>query len=190
MVETRTIFTLGHSNHEVETFFELLKAHDIQVVVDVRSKPYSRYAKHFNKAELESALAEQGLEYVFLGRELGGMPEENSFYNASGQVMYGPLSRSSEFKKGLAELLAIIDSGKRAALTCGEENPMACHRRLLIGRVLEGMGIEVLHIRKDGASIGEAALAAEAPEQGCLFPDDETFWCSPLPVRKESKPAS
>lgn len=190
MNAARTVYTLGHSNHDVDTFFGLLTANGIEVVVDVRSKPYSRYAKHFNKADLEEAIAERGLEYVFLGRELGGMPEENRFYNASGHVMYGPLSRSQTFKQGLARLLGIIDSGKRAALTCGEESPMACHRRLLIGRVLEGMGIEVVHIRKDGEFVTEKELAADAPEQGCLFPDDDTFWCSASPVQTQSKPTS
>jgi len=72
---TNTIYTIGHSNHSLDKFVELLKRHGITVVVDVRSAPYSRFHAQFNKEELKHALRERGLGYVFLGRELGGQEQ-------------------------------------------------------------------------------------------------------------------
>lgn len=67
----RTIFTIGHSNHTLEELLRLLRLHAVNAVADVRSQPYSRRMEHFAKDFLAPALAEAGVEYVFLGRELG-----------------------------------------------------------------------------------------------------------------------
>src|SRR4051794_6825851 len=67
-----TVFTIGHSSHSVEVFADLLVKHGIQVVVDVRSAPYSRYAPQFDRDILPRPLNLIGVKYLFLGRELGG----------------------------------------------------------------------------------------------------------------------
>jgi uncharacterized protein (DUF488 family) len=72
--EKLTIFTIGHSNHSLEMFIGLLKSHKIDVLLDVRSKPFSRFSPHFNKHDLEKAVKASGIKYLFLGRELGGRP--------------------------------------------------------------------------------------------------------------------
>jgi uncharacterized protein (DUF488 family) len=65
------LFTIGHSNHSIETFIALLQQHQITALADVRSHPYSRYLPHFSQAPLRAALAQANMQYVFLGRELG-----------------------------------------------------------------------------------------------------------------------
>ncbi|GAB4174014.1 MAG: hypothetical protein Fur006_03610 [Coleofasciculaceae cyanobacterium] len=72
MNSTKQLFTIGHSNHSIDDFITLLQTHGITAVADVRSHPYSRYLPHFNKSELEAALQHVGIEYRFLGQELGG----------------------------------------------------------------------------------------------------------------------
>ena len=68
------LFTIGHSNHPVERFPELLRRHEIAAVADVRSRPYSRFVPHFSKERLHRILEEEGIGYLYLGRELGGKP--------------------------------------------------------------------------------------------------------------------
>ncbi|MDO8673135.1 MAG: DUF488 domain-containing protein, partial [Dehalococcoidia bacterium] len=69
------IFTIGHSNHAFEAFVDLLRRHGIEVLVDVRSQPYSKYTPHFDHRNLEAAIANQGFKYMYLGKELGGRPD-------------------------------------------------------------------------------------------------------------------
>lgn len=66
------VFTIGHSNHPLEAFRDLLLRHAVQIVVDARSSPYSQYCSHFNRDGLSAYLKEQGIEYRFLGDALGG----------------------------------------------------------------------------------------------------------------------
>ena len=65
------LFTIGHSNHSIGDFIELLQAHAISVVIDVRSAPYSRRNDQFNHKVLGRHLLVAGMRYLFLGRELG-----------------------------------------------------------------------------------------------------------------------
>ncbi len=155
-----TIWTIGHSNHPPQTFLDLLTKHRIEVLVDVRSSPYSRYASHFNKAAIEGALTEREIKYLFLGDCLGGRAEGEQFYDEQGYVLYDRLADSPVFCRGVDRLLEGI-AKFRVALMCGEEDPTECHRRLLVGRVLGGRGVEVIHVRGDGRLQSERQLAEE-----------------------------
>ena len=66
------ILTIGHSNHDEQAFVSLLRRHDVEVVVDVRSQPYSKYNTQFNADQIKPMLAAAGIQYLFLGQELGG----------------------------------------------------------------------------------------------------------------------
>lgn len=141
------------------SFLELLTRHSIEVVVDTRSAPYSKFATQFNRAELQTALRKAGWKYLFLGRELGGRPDRAEFYDDEGHVRYDRVAASAPFQEGIERLERGI-SQFRVALLCSEEDPSGCHRRLLVGRVLERRGILVEHIRGDGRLMPEEALAA------------------------------
>jgi uncharacterized protein (DUF488 family) len=155
-----TIWTIGHSNHSQEAFLALLARHRIDLVVDVRSSPYSRYASQFNREVIGPALESQSIRYLFLGDLLGGRVEDREFYDEEGRVLYGRLAESTGFRRGIERVLTVMGRS-RTAILCGEEDPANCHRRLLVGRVLEERGIHVMHIRGDGRAQGEAELAAE-----------------------------
>ena len=71
------IYSLGHSNRTIEHFLSLLSQHDIEVLVDVRSRPYSRYCPHFSKPALEAAVRDAGRRYLYLGDLLGGIPDDD-----------------------------------------------------------------------------------------------------------------
>lgn len=77
--EKLTIFTIGHSNHSLDVFINLLQFHKIDVLVDVRSKPFSPFSPQFNKEGLEKAVKASGIRYLFQGKEVGGRPEGSEF---------------------------------------------------------------------------------------------------------------
>lgn len=180
MSNAPVLYTLGHSNHSLERFLELLQSQEIEVVADTRSQPCSRYVPHFNPRELEPALAAQGAKYRFLGRELGGRPEGAEFYDESGRVRYDKAADAPQFQEGLQQL-AELCAAQRVAIICSEENPSHCHRRLLVGRVLHGAGWEIRHIRANGEVQTESELRdLENPTgQQSLFQEEEVqLWRS------------
>jgi len=152
------VFTIGHSNISQEAFIVLLTLHRIEVIVDVRSAPYSKYVPHFNGDAMKQAGVRAGIKYLYLGGELGGRPREREFYDAEGHVRYDFIAESPEFREGIERLLRGIRE-HRVALMCNEEDPHECHRRLLLGRVLTERGVAVHHIRGDGRVQTEAELA-------------------------------
>lgn len=156
-----SVFTIGHSNRAFTDFLGVLTAHEVEIVADVRSYPASRYAPQFNRKRLASFLEANGIGYVFMGAELGGRPKEAEYYDAEGRVRYAKLARSQRFKSGLERLTEMLQE-ERVAIMCSEENPVSCHRRLLVGRELQERGIEALHLRADGSAQAEGDLGASA----------------------------
>jgi uncharacterized protein (DUF488 family) len=190
-----SFFTLGHSNHPIEAWLGLARSHSVEVVVDTRSVPHSKYAPQFDQARLRQSLEEAGIRYLFLGAELGGRPSKPEYYDASGRVLYGRLCSDPRFEAAIARLESGIER-YRVALLCGEEDPAHCHRRLLIGRVLTERGHTMLHIRGDGRVESDAAVAAQAGKslvdaQPALFAElDEDQWRSTASVSPKRTPAS
>lgn len=154
-----SVFTIGHSNHPLDRFLELLRRHAIDVLVDVRSQPYSRYVPYFNTAPLRAAVEAAGLQYAYLGAELGGLPRNPAVREADGSVSYARLAATPAFAQALDRIERGIGR-YRVALMCAEEDPSNCHRRRLITPALVARGIEVFHIRGDGRVAAEADLAA------------------------------
>ncbi|MBU2490671.1 MAG: DUF488 domain-containing protein [Proteobacteria bacterium] len=175
--ERPRVYTIGHSNHSRERFWELLSAAGVKAVADVRSRPMSRRAPWTGKHKLAAFLDGQGAEYLFLGDRLGGMPADPAFYDEEGYALYGLMAESPAFAQGLA---ALEDLARRSptVLMCAEESPEDCHRGRLIARVLATRGWEVIHLRAGG----QAEAHGEAL-QGSLFPGEED-WKSPRPVVK------
>ena len=163
------MFTVGHSNHSAERFFGLLKGYGIEVVVDTRSHPYSRHAPRFNARALHAALSKDGIEYLFLGGELGGRPEGEEYYDDDGRVDYAMLGCSGPFLDGISRLEKEIRT-RTVVLLCSEEDPIRCHRRLLVGRALEELGFTLRHIRGDGSIQIEGETNGGQP---VLFPESE-----------------
>jgi uncharacterized protein (DUF488 family) len=187
--------TIGHSNHTVEAWLALLRQHEVEVVVDTRSSPYSKYVPQFDREHVQRSLEEAGIRYLFLGAELGGRPANPTYYDAKGRVIYGRLCDDAGFKAAIVRLETGMERF-RVALLCGEENPAHCHRRLLIGRVLMERGHTMLHIRGDGRIDPDEAVAAEARKplvgsQPALFAElDEDQWRSTASVLPKSAPAN
>ena len=142
------IWTIGHSTRSADEFDEILRAHNIQVLVDVRSFPGSRRYPQFNKAELERTLDSLGIRYVHLP-ELGGRRRpsphsRNTAWRNSSFRAYADHMESQEFQKGIKELLE-LGRDKRTSVMCAEALWWRCHRSL-IADFLKALGIDVIHI--------------------------------------------
>ena len=151
------LWSLGHSNVTIDEFIDLVRSHDIEVIADVRSIPFSRFTPHFNQEMLKQFLERAGIQYQFMGETLGGRPPEPEMYDPQGHVLYSELAHNFRFQSGI-EQLCIRAENLRIAMMCSEESPEKCHRRLLISRVLRNQGVETRHIRGDRSIQSDAQL--------------------------------
>jgi uncharacterized protein (DUF488 family) len=142
------IFTIGHSTHSMEELLTLLSRHEVNVVADVRSAPYSKFNPQFNKENLRRNLEASGIQYVFLGRELGARSEDKSCYE-NGRVRYERLAQTDLFHSGIERIIRGAEK-YHIALLCAEKEPLECHRTLLVSKALAERGLEVAHILADG----------------------------------------
>ncbi len=173
------VLTIGHSNHPLETFINLLLRHGIDEIVDVRSAPYSRYTPQFNHDALQHALDDIGIAYAYLGGELGGRPADRSCYDSDGRVRYDRVAETIQFDDGIRTVIRAADE-RRVALLCTEKEPLECHRTLLVARAIDERGVAVAHILADGDLESHSDAMArlvgvhKLPPNGDLFrtPDD------------------
>ena len=144
------IFTVGHSNHSIEEFVALLLTHGVQMLVDVRSQPYSRYSPHFNRDALAAALTAAGIRYQFMGDSLGGRPQQADLYDpGEDRPNYARQRATPLYQEGVRQLLE--GAGQQpTAIMCSEGDPAHCHRSLLIGPSLFALDVVVLDIYPDG----------------------------------------
>lgn len=144
MINTK-LRTIGYGNRSIEEFVSLLSQNKIEILVDVRSRPVSRYKPEYNKNALSLTLAEHGITYVHKGKELGGLLAEGTTYDE--------LRETQSYQAGLSYLIEEIVAGRQVVIMCCELDPLTCHRYLLIGEDLSQQDVEVLHIGKDGKLI-------------------------------------
>jgi uncharacterized protein (DUF488 family) len=143
-----TLFTVGHSDHDLTTFLSLLARHGITEIADVRSQPYSRFHPQFNREPLAEQLDRSKINYVFLGRELGARRTERESYQ-NRQARYDLIRRLPAFAEGLDRIRRDLVS-HRVALLCAEKDPITCHRTVLICRELRRDPIQIEHILDNG----------------------------------------
>lgn len=143
-----SIWTIGHSTRSTDEFNEILLAHRISALVDVRSFPGSRRYPHFNKTELLNSLAAIGILYAHNpklgGRRRPSADSKNTAWRNASFRAYADHMESEEFKQGVEELLEVVRQG-RTAIMCAEALWWRCHRSL-IADFLKSKGFAVIHI--------------------------------------------
>jgi uncharacterized protein (DUF488 family) len=152
--EARSVWTIGHSTRPLDRFLELLTAHRIEAVADVRRYPGSRRWPQFGSDSLAATLETRGLAYVWFP-ELGGrrqpLPDSpNTAWRSSAFRGYADHMATEAFANGLVALLN-VSLGLRTAIMCAEAVWWRCHRGL-IADVLRWLGFEVCHILGHGSS--------------------------------------
>ncbi len=145
------ICTVGHSNRTLKDFAGLLRAGEVQLVVDIRTVPRSRHNPQFNAGDIEDGLRPHQIGYTRIA-ELGGLrgrsktvtPEVNAFWTHASFHNYADYALSAEFRTGLGRLLGLADE-RRVAIMCSEAVWWRCHRRIVSDYLLAA-GREVLHL--------------------------------------------
>lgn len=147
----RTLWTIGHSTHPLESFVALLKASGVETVADIRAFPGSRRHPHFSRESLAAELPELGMRYLWLGRELGGRrrarpgPGSNDAILSPSFRAYADHMASPLFAEGVARLLAEAERAPTAYF-CAEVLWWRCHRSFLSDYLTLARGWTVLHI--------------------------------------------
>jgi uncharacterized protein (DUF488 family) len=171
------ILTIGHSNHDGAEFLGLLRGAEIEVLVDVRANPRSRYPQ-FNGSRLSDSLKEVGLRYVQLGPQLGGrrepVPDSANVALPEGPFRgYADHMQGEVFADGIARLEALAGD-HRAVIMCAEADWRSCHRRMISDALL-ARGGRVLHLGPDGSiSKHELTDSAVADGEGVIYPEPQT----------------
>lgn len=147
------IYTIGYGSRQVGELIALLQGYRIAYLLDIRSKPFSKFNPDFNRPALEAHLAGTGIKYVYMGDTLGGRPDLASCYTPDGKVDYASLREKDFYRRGIQRLRDAWQQGRRVALMCSEARPEMCHRSKLIGETLAGEGIEVAHIDENGQAL-------------------------------------
>lgn len=166
------LFTIGHSTHEFERFLSLLKLHRIEVLADVRTSPVSRF-EWFCGESLKKQLKANGINYVFLGKELGARREERCCYIGT-RADYDLIAQTPAFRDGLKRLKEGV-AKFRVALMCAEREPLDCHRTVLVCRHAKTF-VDISHIHADGHL--EPHAAAEIRMMERYTPSEDDFFLS------------
>lgn len=149
-----TVWTIGHSTRTIDELVDVLAAHGIEAVIDVRRFPGSRRLTHFGAEALSMSLRAAGVRYRWIetlgGRRRPDPASPNDMWENEAFRGYADHTESEEFAEGLFELL-MIANGVRTAVMCAELLWWRCHRRI-IADVLVALGYEVRHIRDAGLS--------------------------------------
>jgi len=156
------LFSIGHSNHPAEIFIQLLQQYNIRLLADVRTAPYSRYNKQFNRENLATLLEQYNIQYVWMGETLGG--KRVDLQSSMGFRQEALFPGDPLYQQGIESLIQIALQ-QTTAIMCSEEDPRHCHRHRIISTTLLGRktaaaqqlsDIQILHIRGN-ANLEDAA---------------------------------
>jgi uncharacterized protein (DUF488 family) len=154
------IFSIGHGNKDIEFFIQELKSFNIGFLIDIRTKPFSKWNPNFNQDMLKFLIIKQTIKYVYMGEDLGGLPKDISCYT-NGKVDYDILKTKDFFQKGLERLLIADKKAINVAIMCSESNPAECHRTKLIGIELQKKEVNLRHIVGIGKEKSQSQVIAE-----------------------------
>ena len=147
MMNEYTLYSIGHSNQSFEEFLEMLQSQQINVIVDVRSVPASKYTPQFNKEPLQICLKRAGINYLPFAEEFGA--RRTDCLDENNNVNFEKAVQTETFLHGVERLNNGLSKGYHISLMCSEANPLECHRFALVSRYFYEQGVNMLHIVKD-----------------------------------------
>lgn len=147
------LYTIGYSGFAIDDFIKALHQYGIDVIVDVRSSPYSAYYRDYDKENLMRQLKQSGVMYGNFACEFGARQEDKSLY-LNGRLDFEEFAKTDRFQKGITRIRTGTMQGHICALLCAEKDPIYCHRAILVARAVYESGFDVQHIiPNNGSSI-------------------------------------
>ena len=180
-LEKTPLYTIGYSGFSTaEELADFLHGQGIDVLIDVRSVPYSAHRPQFDREALRMALEGKHLYYRHYAREFGARQEDRAYYR-NGRLDFPTFTRSEPFLDGARKVERSLAQGWRLVLMCAEKDPLTCHRAVMISRAFQERGQPVVHLYSDGAQESHTALEARLidlyypqKDQCSLFAEDMT----------------
>jgi len=142
----KTLYTIGYSGFNVDDFVDILKKYGINVLIDVRSNPFSAYFSAFNKEQLENTLKSKHIFYRNYAKEFGAQQPERSFYTPQGYLDFEKFTTSQVFNEGYHKIENGLKQDYIFAFMCAEKDPIDCHRSIMISKTFKDNGYTVLHL--------------------------------------------
>lgn len=143
------IYTIGHSNYSMERLIEMLKYFRINCIVDIRGTPYSKYNVQFDKETIKYTLTKAGFVYIYMAKELAAKRINKQSYNNEGYSDFEKVVYEDDFINGIKRLKVGCEKGYKIVLLGAMQDPIRCHRSILVGRALRKEGFNVKHILDD-----------------------------------------
>ena len=144
------IYTIGHSNYPYNKLIEMIKKYNINCVVDIRETPYSKYNVQYNKEDFYKSLKKSGYIYIYMGKEFGAKRLNPVSYTLEGYADFEKVIKEDIFLNGIKRLKNGCSLGYKIVLLGAMQDPIRCHRSILMGRILRKEGFEVHHIVHEG----------------------------------------
>lgn len=175
------LYTIGHSQHELEYFVKMLNEYDINYLLDVRSIPYSQFAANYNREHIKAVLNNVGIKYIYMGSYFGARPDDEDLFTKEGYLDFEKARKCDRFKAGVENVIKGIREGNSISLMCTEKDPIECHRAIMVARTFYELEVEVQHILGDGSLQSHDVLEQRLLElyfsnrhQITLFQDSKT----------------
>lgn len=149
------IYTIGHSNYTMERLIDMLEYYNINCVVDIRGTPYSKYNIQFDKETIRYTLTNAGFVYIYMGKELAAKRIRKNSYNNEGYSNFEEVIKEEEFKRGVERLKNGCEKGYKIILLGAMQDPIRCHRSILVGRELVKNDFDVKHILDDYSIVSQ-----------------------------------
>jgi uncharacterized protein (DUF488 family) len=162
----KELFTIGYSGFpDFNSFIQALKDHGVQILIDVRSSPYSAYYTEYDKEQLQDKLKQNGIYYCNYARQFGARQENRAFYR-DGRLDFCVFAKSQQFLDGVR---SVEESSAVIVFMCAEKHPSECHRAILVARAFHDRGYQVTHIIPCGEALTQDDIEAELVNT--YFPD-------------------
>ncbi|MBC6004556.1 MAG: DUF488 domain-containing protein [Paeniclostridium sordellii] len=149
------IFAIGHSNYPYEKFIEMIKKYGIDCVVDIRETPYSKYNTQYNREILRENLKSSGFTYVYMGHEFGAKRQTKESYNDEGYADFEKVIKEELFLKGIERITKGLQMGYKIVLLGAMQEPIRCHRSIMLGKYLNEKGFDVKYIMHEGNIVNQ-----------------------------------
>lgn len=174
-----TVYTIGYSGFSIDDFVATLKKHNISLVVDVRSSPFSNYFPEYNKDVLETCLKTHGIYYRNYADAFGARQNNRNYYCKEGYLDFEVFSKSEPFLQGLKKMCNSMEQNYTFVLLCAEKDPICCHRTILVARAFYERGYNVVHLLTNDTTITQQEINARLIEKYYPDRDQTTFFDAP-----------
>lgn len=156
-----TIYTIGYTGFSLDEFVQELKSKGINVVIDVRSSPYSERYADYNRDNLESVLVANKIYYRNYIKEFGARQDDRSFYSKEGHLDFEVFAKSEQFLSGVEKIKNSVAKGFNVVFLCAEKEPVQCHRTILVARAFHELGYNVVHLKPNNVAINHSEIETQ-----------------------------